>query len=72
MRTSRDPNYVTNWEGFATIDRHKLQNESINYESDPFDTRIYGPWMKRWEITHHNRHTESLTTGGSSWHSHKA
>ena len=72
MRTRRDPNYIINWEGFATIDRHKLQNESINYESNPFDTRIYGPWMKRWEITHHNRHTESLTTGGSSWHSHKA
>jgi len=32
---------------------------------------FYGPWMKRWDIVHHNRHTESLKTEGSSWHSHK-
>ena len=33
MCTSRDPKYVINWEGFVTIDWHKLQNE---YESDPY------------------------------------
>ena len=25
--------------------------------ADPFDTVIGGPWMLRWPITHHNRHT---------------
>ncbi len=24
---------------------------------DEFDTRISGPWMKKWPIKHHNRHT---------------
>ena len=28
-------------------------------EDDPFDTRISGPWMKKWPIKHHNRHTEA-------------
>ena len=28
-------------------------------ESDPFDTRIFGPWMKRWPIKNHNRHTNA-------------
>ena len=58
--------------GFANIDRNKLQAEEVGYNAaDEFDTTIHGPWMTRWEITHPNRHTESLKTG-SSWHSHKA
>ena len=28
-----------------------------NEPEDPFDTRIAGPWMKRWPIKHHNKHT---------------
>ena len=59
--------------GFATIDRNKLQAEEVSYtESEEFDTTIHGPWMKRWEITHHNKHTAAFNEGGSSWHSHKA
>eukprot|EP00095_Tigriopus_kingsejongensis_P003043 maker-scaffold971_size75022-snap-gene-0.7 protein:Tk03043 transcript:maker-scaffold971_size75022-snap-gene-0.7-mRNA-1 annotation:"phytanoyl- dioxygenase domain-containing protein 1 homolog" len=33
-------------------------NEGFNDEVDEFDTRISGPWMKRWPIKHHNQHTE--------------
>ena len=36
---------------------------------DEFDTNIHGPWMNRWEITHHNRHTQSLPDSGTSWDS---
>jgi len=27
-------------------------------ETDEFDTTVTGPWIGRWPITHHNRHTE--------------
>ena len=70
MHTVKDPNYVIQWEEFATLDRSLLQEAAMKVESDPFDTSIHGPWMNRWEITHHNKHTKSLLTGGSSWHSH--
>lgn len=57
---------------FAVIDRNKLQAKHASsraaYE-DEFDTNIHGPWMNRWEIVHHNKHTDTLTEG-SSWHSH--
>ena len=50
------------WEGFAAVDRNKLQMgfEGDKQEADPFDSRIHGPWMERWEITHSNRHTEAF------------
>lgn len=44
-------------------------------EEDDFDTRIAGPWMKRWTIKHHNKHTslaeEQLSGDGkiTGWHS---
>ncbi len=50
--------------------RHKNDVEAFNKEGsgnkpdsvqeevvDEFDTRISGPWMTRWPIKHHNRHT---------------
>ena len=45
------------------------------FQKDKFtlDTTITGPWMKNWELTHMNRHTDGLKKeGGSSWHSHNA
>ena len=30
---------------------------STEEEEDEFDTRISGPWMRRWPIKHHNKHT---------------
>ena len=55
----------------AIVDRNKLQAEhTIATESvDEFDTNIHGPWMTRWDIVHHNKHTDTLAEG-SSWHSH--
>ena len=72
MRKADDPSYKIEWEGFATVDRTKLQNQSMGVSGDEFDTTIHGPWMQRWSITHHNKHTESLLNSkGSSWHSHQ-
>ena len=49
MRKADDPNYQIDWEGFANLDRQKLQDKSVGWE-DPneFDTTIHGPWMKRY------------------------
>ena len=73
MRSADNPNYVIDWEGFAALDRNKLQmgfDATEEEKSNAFDTAIHGPWMNRWVITHPNRHTESFKAGGSSWHSH--
>ena len=60
MRQESNPNYEINWEGFATLDRTKLQNNAMDVNEDEFDTSIKGPWMRQWKITNHNRHTMSL------------
>ena len=73
MRSTDNPNYVIDWEGFASLDRNKLQmgvDATEEEKTNAFDTTIHGPWMNRWVITHPNRHTESFKAGGSSWHSH--
>ena len=28
--------------------------------SDPFDTTITGPWIGKWEIVNHNKHTDAF------------
>ncbi|XP_019855947.1 PREDICTED: uncharacterized protein LOC100639497 [Amphimedon queenslandica] len=62
MRSEDKPSSSIDWEGFASVDRNKLQMgfEGDEKESDPFDTTIHGPWMERWGITHTNRHTEAF------------
>ena len=73
MRKSDDPDYVIDWSNFANTDRTKLQEKEMSkaVESE-FDTTIYGPWMRRWEIVHHNKHTKAHEThinDGSCWYS---
>ena len=71
MRKEDDPNYKIKWEGFAALDRTMLQNQAMGHDADEFDTTIHGPWMKIWEITHHNKHTASMENSkGTPWHSH--
>ncbi|XP_022094672.1 phytanoyl-CoA dioxygenase-like isoform X2 [Acanthaster planci] len=87
MRTSKDPNYTIDFESFNKVDRHiKAVDSMLGTEKelgvsrdtkadDEFDTTIMGPWMKRWELVHHNRHTakfernEDRDDATSSWHS---
>ena len=73
MRKADDCNYVIDWSKFANTDRTKLQAKEMGKETDDdFDATIYGPWMRRWEIVHHNKHTKAhvahLNDPGSSWH----
>ena len=35
-------------------------------DADPFDTVIGGPWMLRWPITHHNRHSRRFQADQAS------
>ncbi|XP_065897644.1 uncharacterized protein [Dysidea avara] len=60
MRKADDPNYVIDWSKFANLNRTTLQEKEMGRVSiDEFDTTLYGPWMKRWEIVHHNKHTKA-------------
>ena len=72
MRRAGDQDYKIDWSRFAGVNRTELQAKAAGHnDEDEFDTTIHGPWMKRWEIVHHNRHTQGLKDG-SSWHDQKA
>lgn len=57
MRTAENPDLEIDWEQFTGVDRTKLQEQSMGYEESEFDTTVHGPWMYRWQITNHNKHT---------------
>ena len=61
MRTEADPNFEIDWEEFAAKDRTKLQDANMGVELDEFDSTIHGPWMRRWKIVNHNKHTAGMT-----------
>ncbi|CAH1232779.1 Hypp506 [Branchiostoma lanceolatum] len=63
MRSAKNPDLKPDWEKFESVDRTANQQRKMNNESgaeDEFDTTIQGPWMLRWEIVNHNKHTRSL------------
>ncbi|XP_078491713.1 uncharacterized protein LOC144742356 [Ciona intestinalis] len=72
MRKADDPDYKIDWSEMSGVDRTKLQMESLKEDNDDFTTEVAGPWMKRWDIVHHNRHTEMLNMKGNSTGWHKA
>lgn len=66
MRKGDDPDFEIDWTEFDSIDRHAQQKvamkddieETGGQPEDPeFDTTLPGPWMKKWEIVHMNKHT---------------
>jgi len=69
------------WDNFLKFPRIQKYKAEISGDSVPedamiekftLDTTITGPWMKNWELSHKNRHTNGLSKeGGSTWHSHK-
>ncbi|KAL4238057.1 hypothetical protein ACF0H5_002768 [Mactra antiquata] len=63
MRTKDNPNLEIDWTDFDAVDRHSQQKKSVeedldNTEDPDFDTTLPGPWMKKWEIIHMNKHVE--------------
>ncbi|XP_031575072.1 uncharacterized protein LOC116308732 [Actinia tenebrosa] len=58
MRTSKDPNLKIDWDKFNT-DRHALEaGKKEGEKEDDLEPIIIGPWMGRWELVHHNKHTQ--------------
>ncbi|RUS88917.1 hypothetical protein EGW08_003356 [Elysia chlorotica] len=71
MRSQKNPVVQIDWDGFNKVERHNVANtiRKDKDQVDRFDTVIVGPWMKKWEMTHTNRHTERLTDNVEvSWH----
>ncbi|XP_071801414.1 uncharacterized protein [Asterias amurensis] len=71
MRSSTDPNHLVDFESFDKVDRHvKAKDSTLDIPEvdddqttdDEFDTTIMGPWMKRWDLVHHNKHTAKFVT----------
>jgi hypothetical protein len=68
MRKASDCHYKTDWTKFAQEDRQKMHIERLVDEGkvsaevmeDEFNTEITGPWMDRWEVTNHNKHTTAF------------
>ncbi|KAK7104220.1 phytanoyl-CoA dioxygenase domain-containing protein 1-like [Littorina saxatilis] len=74
MRTKENPDMKVDWDAFDSVDRHtaatsEMQKDNFPEADDPkFDTTIQGPWMRRWEMVHMNRHTDVLSDDKLSWH----
>ena len=59
FRSEDNPNVDIDWAEFTAKDRNQLQAEEVGIVHDEFDTCLHGPWMKRWKIVNHNKHTRS-------------
>jgi len=79
--------YPVCWDGWAEADRTEAQFAALTLDQasiikqvgeeegrieEEFDTTIAGPWMHRWPLVHHNRHTANLPASGGmhGWGSH--
>ena len=61
MRTEADPNLEIEWGDFVAKNRTKLQEAYMGVELDEFNSTMPGPWMRRWKIVNHNKHTAVRT-----------
>ncbi|XP_069117186.1 phytanoyl-CoA dioxygenase domain-containing protein 1 homolog [Argopecten irradians] len=63
MRTAKDPNFKMSWEAFERLGSRQLLRDvtigDTDQVEDEFDTHVKGPWIKKWENVHMNRHVES-------------
>ncbi|XP_074644175.1 phytanoyl-CoA dioxygenase domain-containing protein 1 homolog [Tubulanus polymorphus] len=60
MRTKDNPKPDIDWETFCSVDRNLAQAKAVNHDEEEFDTTISGPWMLKWPLINHNKHTASL------------
>eukprot|EP00794_Sanderia_malayensis_P012089 gene12089-13335_t len=71
MRKSGNSNFPIKWQElqgtaaqYATEAAYAREagklDELDTVEDDEFDTTVAGPWMTRWEIVHHNKHTKTF------------
>ena len=59
FRSKDKPCLNITWEEFIAQDRNELQAKNVGVVQDEFDTSLHGPWMKRWKIVNHNKHTRA-------------
>ncbi|KAK3087156.1 hypothetical protein FSP39_002452 [Pinctada imbricata] len=64
VRSAKNPDIKADWNKFESVDRTTVQQKSVEgvvkvADDHEFDTTIQGPWMKKWELTHHNVHTQA-------------
>lgn len=65
FRTARDGDVTPDWDKFLSVDRKEVWQKKYFkqvVETDHFDTTVTGPWIGRWEITNHNKHTDAFTS----------
>ncbi|XP_041369338.1 uncharacterized protein LOC121383399 isoform X2 [Gigantopelta aegis] len=66
FRSSTDPDVKPDWDKFLSVDRkeaweNKYSKKEVTSGSEPeFSTVITGPWIGKWEIVNHNKHTEAF------------
>lgn len=67
LRSPGQPDLQPAWEEFLKVDRKAVWQkrhqaaEQVEEVVDPeFDTRVTGPWIGKWEIINHNRHTQAF------------
>jgi len=73
MRSAKNPDLKIDWTKMVGEDRTWLQMNAVEKDDDQLVPEICGPWMKRWQIVHHNRHTERFKKiGGEGSNYHKA
>ncbi|KAL8590937.1 hypothetical protein ACOMHN_036764 [Nucella lapillus] len=73
MRSRQQPDLQIDWDVFDGIDRtaeakKNMGSQSKEEDEERFDTTIQGPWMRKWEIVHTNRHTAKLSDDNLTWH----
>jgi hypothetical protein len=58
---SSDPNWKgVDWESFDAVDRNQKVFSDPEKKVGDFETTIFGPWMKKWELVHSNVHVEAM------------
>ncbi|ESO90037.1 hypothetical protein LOTGIDRAFT_233877 [Lottia gigantea] len=76
LRSPKYPNLKVDWDSWNNVDYKGLAKKMVevdmpeitgdaNWDEDidkEFDTTITGPWMKKWDLIHMNRHTEKMLT----------
>ncbi|XP_064616893.1 uncharacterized protein LOC135480894 [Liolophura sinensis] len=63
FRSASDPELKPDWAKFFSVDRKDVWQKKYfkqKHEEDQFDTTITGPWIGRWEIVNHNKHTKAF------------
>lgn len=62
LRSSKNPDMKIDWSMFNAVERLKIKKNSdgsiVDRNDDDFDTTISGPWIRKWELVHSNRHTD--------------